>query len=81
MILVLGTCKLDLDSAFLFYVFLFFFCMRSHSLFVCVYIYRSFIKDWVSIGKSARLSTEAAAGNLSFEMQCRHCEKVVTIPF
>ncbi|THU66253.1 hypothetical protein C4D60_Mb05t12190 [Musa balbisiana] len=36
---------------------------------------RSFIKDWVSIGKSARLSTKAAAGNLSFEMQCRHCEK------
>ncbi|URE28580.1 carbonic anhydrase [Musa troglodytarum] len=35
----------------------------------------SFIKDWVSIGKSARLSTKAAAGNLSFEMQCRHCEK------
>ncbi|KAK3133559.1 hypothetical protein QOZ80_6AG0538040 [Eleusine coracana subsp. coracana] len=34
-----------------------------------------FIKNWVSIGKSARLSTEAAAGNLSFEMQCRHCEK------
>lgn len=36
---------------------------------------RSFIKDWVSIGKSARLSTEAAAGSLSFDMQCRHCEK------
>lgn len=36
---------------------------------------RSFIKDWVSLGKSARLSTEAAAGNLNFEMQCRHCEK------
>ncbi|RWW14062.1 hypothetical protein GW17_00022197 [Ensete ventricosum] len=36
---------------------------------------RSFIKDWVSIGKTARLSTKAAAGNLSFEMQCRHCEK------
>ncbi|OEL32980.1 Beta carbonic anhydrase 5, chloroplastic [Dichanthelium oligosanthes] len=36
---------------------------------------RSFIKNWVSIGKSARLSTKAAAGNLSFEMQCRHCEK------
>ncbi|CAL5081833.1 unnamed protein product [Urochloa decumbens] len=35
----------------------------------------SFIKNWVSIGKSARLSTEAAAGNLGFEMQCRHCEK------
>lgn len=38
---------------------------------------RSFIKDWVSIGKNARLSTEAAAGSLSFDMQCRHCEKVV----
>ncbi|KAG1366595.1 Beta carbonic anhydrase 5, chloroplastic [Cocos nucifera] len=36
---------------------------------------RSFIKDWVSIGKNARLSTEAAAGSLSFDMQCRHCEK------
>ncbi|KAL5201496.1 hypothetical protein ABZP36_035850 [Zizania latifolia] len=36
---------------------------------------RSFIRDWVSIGKSARLSTEAAAGNLNFELQCRHCEK------
>ncbi|KAG2643916.1 hypothetical protein PVAP13_2KG356500 [Panicum virgatum] len=35
----------------------------------------SFIKNWVSIGKSARLSTKAAAGNLSFEMQCTHCEK------
>ncbi|KAG1342278.1 putative PE-PGRS family protein [Cocos nucifera] len=32
----------------------------------------SFIKDWVSIGKGARLSTEAAAGSLSFDMQCRH---------
>ncbi|XP_073104236.1 beta carbonic anhydrase 5, chloroplastic isoform X2 [Elaeis guineensis] len=36
---------------------------------------RSFIKDWVSIGKGARLSTEAAAGSLSFDMQCRHCER------
>jgi len=36
---------------------------------------RSFIRDWVSLGKSARLSTEAAAGNLNFESQCRHCEK------
>ncbi|XP_066390362.1 beta carbonic anhydrase 5, chloroplastic-like isoform X1 [Miscanthus floridulus] len=34
-----------------------------------------FIKNWVSIGKSARLSTKAAAGNLSFDMQCKHCEK------
>ncbi|XP_072982548.1 beta carbonic anhydrase 5, chloroplastic-like [Typha latifolia] len=36
---------------------------------------RSFIKDWVIVGKTARLTTKAAAGNLSFEMQCRHCEK------
>lgn len=35
----------------------------------------SFIGGWVSIAKSARLSTEAAAGNLSFEKQCSHCEK------
>nr|AQQ74312.1 beta-carbonic anhydrase 2a [Neurachne munroi] len=35
----------------------------------------SFIKKWVSFGKSARLSTKAAAGNLSFDMQCTHCEK------
>ncbi|KAM0948982.1 putative carbonic anhydrase [Dioscorea sansibarensis] len=36
---------------------------------------KSFIRDWVSIGKTARLSTEAAAGNLNFEKQCKHCEK------
>lgn len=36
---------------------------------------RSFIGDWVSIAKSARLSTKAAAGNLSFDKQCTHCEK------
>ncbi|KAK1277020.1 hypothetical protein QJS04_geneDACA019618 [Acorus gramineus] len=36
---------------------------------------RSFIRDWVFVGKSARLSTKAAAGNLSFEQQCKHCEK------
>ncbi|XP_008651477.1 carbonic anhydrase isoform X2 [Zea mays] len=35
----------------------------------------SFIKNWVSIGKSARLSTKAAAGNMSFDIQCKHCEK------
>uniref|UniRef100_A0A804QCI6 Carbonic anhydrase n=1 Tax=Zea mays TaxID=4577 RepID=A0A804QCI6_MAIZE len=34
-----------------------------------------FIKNWVSIGKSARLSTKAAAGNMSFDIQCKHCEK------
>lgn len=47
------------------------------SLNLLIYWCRSFIKNWVSIGKSARLSTKAAAGNLSFEMQCKHCEKVI----
>ncbi|XP_020590987.1 carbonic anhydrase 2-like isoform X2 [Phalaenopsis equestris] len=36
---------------------------------------KSFIRDWVSLAKSARLSTEAAVGNRSFEEQCAHCEK------
>ncbi|KAH0455770.1 hypothetical protein IEQ34_015802 [Dendrobium chrysotoxum] len=40
---------------------------------------KSFIRDWVSLAKSARLSTEAAVGNLSFEKQCTHCEKVESI--
>ncbi|XP_077212777.1 beta carbonic anhydrase 5, chloroplastic-like [Tasmannia lanceolata] len=35
----------------------------------------SFIRRWVSVGKNAKLSTMGAAGNLSFEQQCRHCEK------
>lgn len=35
----------------------------------------SFIRDWVVTGKSAKLRTKAAAANLSFEQQCRHCEK------
>ncbi|OUZ99794.1 Carbonic anhydrase [Macleaya cordata] len=35
----------------------------------------SFIRNWVVIGKHARSSTQAAAANLSFEQQCRHCEK------
>ncbi|KAF5202815.1 Ap-1 complex subunit mu-2 [Thalictrum thalictroides] len=35
----------------------------------------SFIKPWVLIGKRASLSSKAAAANLSFEQQCRHCEK------
>ncbi|KMZ73424.1 carbonic anhydrase, chloroplastic [Zostera marina] len=35
----------------------------------------NFTKNWVSIAKSARLSTKAAAGHLNFEQQCRHCEK------
>lgn len=47
------------------------------ALFVCG---RSFIGDWVSIAKTARLSTKAAAGNLSFDKQCAHCEKVNIFP-
>ncbi|KAI3862880.1 hypothetical protein MKW92_021465 [Papaver armeniacum] len=35
-----------------------------------------FIKDWVINGKQARTSTKAVAANLSFEQQCRHCEKL-----
>ncbi|XP_061365451.1 beta carbonic anhydrase 5, chloroplastic-like [Gastrolobium bilobum] len=35
----------------------------------------SFIKSWVVLGKNARIKTEAAASNLSFDEQCRHCEK------
>ncbi|XP_050211105.1 beta carbonic anhydrase 5, chloroplastic isoform X2 [Mercurialis annua] len=35
----------------------------------------SFIGSWVSVGMNARLKTKAAATNLSFDRQCRHCEK------
>ncbi|XP_028112509.1 beta carbonic anhydrase 5, chloroplastic-like isoform X4 [Camellia sinensis] len=35
----------------------------------------SFIRSWVVVGKNARLSTKAVASNLSFDQQCRHCEK------
>ncbi|KAL5705861.1 carbonic anhydrase [Ranunculus cassubicifolius] len=35
----------------------------------------SFIRNWVVVGKNARLSTKAAAGNLTFDQQCKHCEK------
>ncbi|KAJ7968299.1 Carbonic anhydrase [Quillaja saponaria] len=35
----------------------------------------SFIRNWVVIGKNARIRTEAAASNLCFDQQCRHCEK------
>ncbi|KAJ4967912.1 hypothetical protein NE237_014613 [Protea cynaroides] len=35
----------------------------------------SLIRNWVIIGKPARLSTKAAAAHLSFDQQCRHCEK------
>ncbi|XVF39629.1 hypothetical protein PTKIN_Ptkin01aG0049000 [Pterospermum kingtungense] len=35
----------------------------------------SFIKSWVTNGKVAKLRTEAAANHLSFDQQCRLCEK------
>ncbi|KAH7575560.1 hypothetical protein ACOSP7_004743 [Xanthoceras sorbifolium] len=35
----------------------------------------SFIRSWVLVGKNARLNTKAAASNLNFDHQCRHCEK------
>ncbi|XVF36601.1 hypothetical protein REPUB_Repub19eG0071200 [Reevesia pubescens] len=35
----------------------------------------SFIKSWVTNGKVAKLRTEAAASHLSFDQQCRICEK------
>ncbi|KAI3827866.1 hypothetical protein L1987_01953 [Smallanthus sonchifolius] len=35
----------------------------------------SFIKNWVVVGKAARSSTKAIASNLSFDQQCKHCEK------
>ncbi|WCJ18855.1 Carbonic anhydrase [Euphorbia peplus] len=35
----------------------------------------SFIGNWVSVGMNARLRTKASASNLSFDRQCRHCEK------
>ncbi|PIA46461.1 hypothetical protein AQUCO_01500182v1 [Aquilegia coerulea] len=41
----------------------------------------SFIKPWVLIGKKASLSTKAAAANLSFEQQCTHCEKVLSLHY
>ncbi|XP_071736917.1 beta carbonic anhydrase 5, chloroplastic-like [Rutidosis leptorrhynchoides] len=35
----------------------------------------SFIKNWVIVGSAARSSTKATISNLSFDQQCRHCEK------
>ncbi|MBA0837117.1 hypothetical protein Goarm_009297, partial [Gossypium armourianum] len=35
----------------------------------------SFIKTWVTNGKNAKLTTESAANHLSFDQQCRLCEK------
>ncbi|KAD4179339.1 hypothetical protein E3N88_27930 [Mikania micrantha] len=35
----------------------------------------SFIKNWVKVGKAAKSTTKANASNLSFDQQCKHCEK------
>uniref|UniRef100_M4D4Q0 carbonic anhydrase n=1 Tax=Brassica campestris TaxID=3711 RepID=M4D4Q0_BRACM len=36
---------------------------------------RSFIHNWVIVGKKAKESTKAVASNLHFDHQCQHCEK------
>ncbi|XP_050385597.1 beta carbonic anhydrase 5, chloroplastic-like isoform X2 [Argentina anserina] len=36
---------------------------------------KSFIQSWVVNGKDARSWTKAAASKLSFDQQCKHCEK------
>ncbi|CAN8264384.1 unnamed protein product [Cochlearia groenlandica] len=36
---------------------------------------RSFIKNWVIVGKTARTISKSAASELSFDQQCQHCEK------
>lgn len=35
----------------------------------------SLIGSWVAVGMNARVRTKAAASKLSFDQQCRHCEK------
>ncbi|XP_057974931.1 beta carbonic anhydrase 5, chloroplastic-like isoform X2 [Malania oleifera] len=35
----------------------------------------SFMKNWIANGKVAMLRTKAAVAHLSFDQQCRHCEK------
>ncbi|GAU43475.1 hypothetical protein TSUD_243970 [Trifolium subterraneum] len=36
---------------------------------------RNFIHNWVTNGKVAKLKTKATASHLSFDQQCRFCEK------
>uniref|UniRef100_A0A1J3EUW9 Carbonic anhydrase n=1 Tax=Noccaea caerulescens TaxID=107243 RepID=A0A1J3EUW9_NOCCA len=36
---------------------------------------RSFIQNWVIVGKKAKESTKAVASSLHFDHQCQHCEK------
>ncbi|CAH9081946.1 unnamed protein product [Cuscuta europaea] len=35
----------------------------------------SFLHNWVIVGKTARSQTKSIASKLSFDQQCRHCEK------
>ncbi|KAL7119315.1 hypothetical protein ACP275_02G055600 [Erythranthe tilingii] len=35
----------------------------------------SFIRSWVVVGSAAKSKTKAAASNLNFDQQCKHCEK------
>ncbi|KAL8060912.1 hypothetical protein ABFX02_02G054900 [Erythranthe guttata] len=35
----------------------------------------SFIRSWVVVGSPAKSKTKAAASNLNFDQQCKHCEK------
>ncbi|KAG8632822.1 beta carbonic anhydrase 5, chloroplastic isoform X3 [Manihot esculenta] len=35
----------------------------------------SFVEKWVAIAKNAKLRTKADANGLSFDQQCKHCEK------
>ncbi|MED6106563.1 Beta carbonic anhydrase 5, chloroplastic [Stylosanthes scabra] len=35
----------------------------------------SFINSWVVVGKNAKIKTKAAASQLDFDQQCKHCEK------
>ncbi|XP_074275788.1 beta carbonic anhydrase 5, chloroplastic isoform X1 [Silene latifolia] len=36
---------------------------------------RSFIRNWVFVGKNARVSTKSVASHLDIDQQCQHCEK------
>ncbi|KAJ0577800.1 putative carbonic anhydrase [Helianthus annuus] len=35
----------------------------------------SFIKNWVKVRKATKSITKATTSNLSFDQQCKHCEK------
>lgn len=67
-----------IDSRFYpnFQYFLIILTMHIHII-TCIDSFpRSFIKNWVIIGKPARSISKSAASELSFDQQCQHCEKV-----